>query len=168
VSRGKYRLATEGVRPAAHGGHFSLEIFFGSFYSLDFSTKSSYFTDVEYNIMCHYIIRRKTMANETPGKPPHQISLELGEKESEGIYSNLALITHSPSEFFIDFARAMPGVKKTKVYARVVMTPQNVKMLLNALDQNIKKFEDRFGKIKIMGKEGQEIGFQTGRPDEST
>lgn len=108
------------------------------------------------------------MPNATPGKPPHQISLELGEKESEGIYSNLALITHSPSEFFIDFARVMPGVKKTKVYARVVMTPQNVKMLLNALDQNIKKFEDRFGQIKIMGKEGQEIGFHTARPDEST
>ena len=65
-----------------------------------------------------------------------------------------------------DFARAMPGVKKTKVYARIVMTPQNIKMLHNALEQNIKKFEERFGKIKIMGQEGQEIGFQTGRPSE--
>ncbi len=98
-------------------------------------------------------------------KVPHQISVELGEKESEGIYSNLALITHSPSEFFIDFARVMPGIKKTKVYARIVMTPQNCKMLLNALEQNIRKFEERFGKIKIVGKEGQEIGFQTGRPE---
>ncbi len=101
-----------------------------------------------------------------PEKSARQISLELGEKESEGIYSNLALITHSPSEFFIDFARAMPGVKKTKVYARIVMTPQNIKMLHNALEQNIKKLEERFGKIKIMGQEGQEIGFQTGRPSE--
>jgi hypothetical protein len=100
-----------------------------------------------------------------PEKPSHQISVELGEKESEGIYSNLALITHSPSEFFIDFARVMPGVKRTKVYARVVMTPQNSKMLLKALEQNIKKFEERFGKIKIMGKEGQEIGFQATRPE---
>jgi len=108
------------------------------------------------------------MPDSTPQKPPRQIAVELGEKESEGIYSNLALITHSPSEFFIDFARVMPGVKKTKVYARIVMTPPNVKMLLNALQQNIKKFEDRFGKINIHGKEGQEIGFQTGRPDEPT
>ena len=100
-------------------------------------------------------------------KPPHQISLELGEKESEGIYSNLALISHSPSEFFIDFARVMPGVKKTKVYARIVITPQNIKMLLNALEQNIKKFEERFGKIKRMGHKGQEIGFQTARPEGS-
>jgi hypothetical protein len=101
-----------------------------------------------------------------PEKPPQRIALELGEKESEGIYSNLALIAHSPSEFFIDFARAMPGVKKTKVYARIVMTPPNVRMLLNALEQNIKKFEERFGKIKIHGQQGGEIGFQTGRPGE--
>jgi hypothetical protein len=100
-------------------------------------------------------------------KPPHQISLELGEKESEGIYSNLALIAHSPSEFFIDFARIMPGVKKTKVYARIVMTPQNARMLLNALEQNIKKFEERFGKIKVQGRQEGEIGFQTGRPGET-
>lgn len=98
-------------------------------------------------------------------KTPHRISVELGEKESEGIYSNLALIAHSPSEFFIDFARVMPGVKKTKVYARIVMTPQNVKMLQNALEQNIEKYENRFGKIKIQGQPGAEIGFQTGRPE---
>jgi len=98
-------------------------------------------------------------------KTPHRISVELGEKESEGIYSNLALITHSPSEFFIDFARVMPGVKKTKVYARIVMTPQNIKMLHHALEQNIEKFENRFDKIKIQGQPGAEIGFQTGRPE---
>ena len=100
-------------------------------------------------------------------QPPRQISLELSEKESEGIYSNLALIAHSPSEFFIDFARVMPGVKKTKVYARIVMTPQNIRMLLNALEQNIKKYEERFGKIKIQGQEGGEIGFHSGRPEGS-
>ena len=100
-------------------------------------------------------------------KVPQRISVELGEKESEGIYSNLALIAHSPSEFFIDFARVMPGVKKTKVYARIVMTPQNVKMLHNALAQNIEKFENRFGKIKIQGQPEAEIGFHTGRPEES-
>jgi hypothetical protein len=106
------------------------------------------------------------MEKTMPEKRPHQISVELGEKESEGIYSNLALITHSPSEFFVDFARVMPGVKKTKVYARIVMTPQNIKMLRNALEQNIEKYENRFGKIKIQGQPGGEIGFQTGRPGE--
>ena len=91
-----------------------------------------------------------------------RINVELGEKESEGIYSNLALISHSPSEFIIDFARVMPGVQKTKVYARIVMTPAHARMLLSALEENIKKFEGQFGAIKVFGKGEKEkgIGFQ--------
>jgi len=89
-----------------------------------------------------------------------QLNVELGEKESEGIYSNLAFITHSPSEIIIDFARMMPGVPKTRVYARIIMTPSHAKMLLNALEENIKKFESQFGVIKIFGKEEKGIGFQ--------
>ncbi len=91
-----------------------------------------------------------------------RLNVELGEKESEGIYSNLALISHSPSEFIIDFARVMPGVQKTKVYARIVMTPAHAKMLYDALGANIKKFEGQFGTIKLFGKEEREkgIGFQ--------
>jgi hypothetical protein len=91
-----------------------------------------------------------------------RINVELGEKESEGIYSNLALISHSPSEFIVDFARVMPGVQKTRVYARIVMTPAHARMLLSALEENIKKFEGQFGVIKIFGKEEKDkgIGFQ--------
>lgn len=91
-----------------------------------------------------------------------RINVELGDKESEGIYSNLALISHSPSEFIIDFARVMPGIQKTKVYARIVMTPAHARMLLAALEGNIKKYEGQFGAIKIFGKEEKEkgIGFQ--------
>jgi hypothetical protein len=93
---------------------------------------------------------------------PQRLNVELGEKESEGIYSNLALISHSPSEFIVDFARVMPGVQKTRVYARIVMTPAHAKMLLSALEENIKKFEGQFGVIKIFGKEEKDkgIGFQ--------
>lgn len=79
-----------------------------------------------------------------------QINIELGEKEAEGIYSNLALITHSPAEFVIDFTRMLPGVPKTKVYARIIMTPQHAKSLLKALEENVKKFEAQFGEIKTM------------------
>jgi hypothetical protein len=91
-----------------------------------------------------------------------RLNVELGEKESEGIYSNLALISHSPSEFIVDFARVMPGVQKTKVYARIVMTPAHARMLLSALEENIKKYEGQFGAIKIFGKGDKEkgIGFQ--------
>ena len=67
-----------------------------------------------------------------PGQ--QQINIELGESESEGIYSNLALITHSPAEFVIDFTRVLPGKPKAKVYARIIKTPQHAKSLLLALD----------------------------------
>ncbi|MEE9441194.1 MAG: DUF3467 domain-containing protein [candidate division Zixibacteria bacterium] len=93
-----------------------------------------------------------------PQKP--QINIELGDKEAEGIYSNLALISHSPSEIIFDFARLMPGTRKGKVYSRIIMTPSHAKMLLGALEDNIKKFENQFGEIKIHGKEQQSnIGF---------
>ena len=88
-----------------------------------------------------------------------KLDVELGEKESEGIYSNLALIAHSPSEFIIDFARILPGVRKAKVYSRIVMTPQHTRLLLNALEENIKKFEEKFGVIKIEGKQSGRFGF---------
>lgn len=82
-------------------------------------------------------------------QPPQQLSIELGEKEAEGIYSNLAIITHSPSEFIIDFTRVMPGVPKAKVYARIITNPQHAKMLLNALKDNIEKYEKKYGVIKL-------------------
>ena len=82
---------------------------------------------------------------------PQQINIELGEKEAEGIYSNLAIITHSPAEFVIDFTRVLPGIPKAKVHARIVMTPQHTKMLLAAIRDNIDKFEKKFGEIKLAG-----------------
>jgi hypothetical protein len=95
------------------------------------------------------------------------INVELGEKESEGIYSNLALISHSPSEFVLDFARVLPGSRKAKVYARVVMTPQHVKLLLKALEENIKRYEGQFGEIKVFEKDKKEIGFNVPATEET-
>ena len=87
----------------------------------------------------------------TAQKPQQQINIELGEKEAEGIYSNLAIITHSPAEFVIDFTRVLPGIPKAKVHARIITTPQHAKLLLNALKDNIEKFEKTFGEIKVQG-----------------
>jgi|SRR3989304_9196781 len=100
-------------------------------------------------------------------KPPQgqQIKIELGEKEAEGIYSNLAIITHSPAEFIIDFTRVVPGVPKARVYARVITTPQHAKMLLKALKENIDKFEARFGEIKV-DTPNQHFGFVPPKSDE--
>ena len=96
-----------------------------------------------------------------PQNQPKQINLELGEKESEGIYSNLALITHSPAEFVIDFTRMLPNVPKAKVYARIIMTPQHAKSLLKALEDNIAKYEKQFGEIKLFAdQKANAIGFK--------
>ena len=89
----------------------------------------------------------------------HQINIELGEKESEGIYSNLAIITHSTAEFVIDFTRVLPGVPKAKVLARIIMTAQHAKLLLKALEDNIQKFEKTFGEIKLHGEMPGPGGF---------
>jgi hypothetical protein len=82
---------------------------------------------------------------------PPQFQVEVGEKEAEGIYSNLVFIAHSPSEVILDFARALPGLPKARVHARVIMTPQHAKSLLGALEQNLKNFEAQFGAIKLPG-----------------
>jgi hypothetical protein len=78
----------------------------------------------------------------------NQINIELSEEIAEGIYSNLAMIAHSNSEFVIDFIRLMPGVPKAKVKSRIIITPEHAKRLLNALKDNIKKYEESFGPIK--------------------
>lgn len=91
---------------------------------------------------------------------PQQINVELGEKESEGVYSNMVLIAQSPHEIVLDFARVVPGTKKTKIYSRIIMTPAHAKLLLRALDENLKKFENQHGEIKLPGSPDKSIGFQ--------
>lgn len=95
-------------------------------------------------------------------KSQQQINIEIGENEAEGIYSNLVLITHSPAEFIFDFARVLPGKSKAKVYARIIKAPQHAKSFLLALQDNIKKYEDQHGEIKLHGIENRQknIGFQ--------
>jgi len=87
--------------------------------------------------------------------PKNQLSIELSEEVAEGIYSNLAIITHSNAEFVIDFVRVMPGVPKAKVKSRIVLTPQHAKRLMRALADNLSKFESTHGVIaETKGPEG--------------
>ena len=81
-------------------------------------------------------------------KDPNQLNIELSEEVADGIYSNLAIITHSNSEFVIDFVKVMPGTPKAKVKSRIVLTPQHAKRLAAALQDNIQKFESIHGTIK--------------------
>ena len=78
-----------------------------------------------------------------------QLNIELSEEVAQGTYSNLAVITHSSSEFVIDFVRVMPGVPKANVKSRIILTPEHAKRLLMALQDNLGKFERVNGPIKI-------------------
>ena len=77
------------------------------------------------------------------------LNIELTEEVAEGIYSNLAIINHSPSEFVVDFVKVMPGVPKAKVKSRIVLTPQHAKRLQKALSENIQRFEQANGEIQF-------------------
>ena len=88
------------------------------------------------------------MADEKDQSKKNQINIELSEEVAEGVYANLAMIAHSNSEFVIDFIRMMPGTPKAKVKSRIVITPEHAKRLVQALQDNINKFEETFGPIK--------------------
>ena len=80
-------------------------------------------------------------------QPQRRVNIELPQ-DLEAIYSNFALITHSPSEIVVDFAKLLPNMPKAKVYTRIIMTPMNAKLLNKALGDNLRKFEEKFGEIK--------------------
>ncbi len=97
-------------------------------------------------------------------KPTQQrVAIDLGEKEADGTYANLTLISHSQAEFILDFARIVPGMPKAKVHSRVIMTPMALKALQANIKANIERYEATHGEIK-MGNQpmmNQNIGFET-------
>jgi Protein of unknown function (DUF3467). len=78
-----------------------------------------------------------------------KIDIEIKPEVAQGRYSNLAIITHSSSEFILDFAQNMPGMPKVQVGSRIVMTPEHAKRLLGALNENIRKYESQYGEIRL-------------------
>lgn len=97
-----------------------------------------------------------------PAQPP-AMAIELP-SSLEAIYSNFALITHSPSEIVVDFARVMPNVPKSRVYARVIMTPLNAKLLLRALADNLGKYEAQYGEVIIPSHLAEQL-FKPPKPE---
>ena len=98
-------------------------------------------------------------------KNKNQIQIELKEDIAQGVYSNLAVITHSTSEFVLDFVRVMPGVPKAQVKSRVILTPEHAKRLLTALKENIARYESMHGDIKnVEGNSGPVIPMNFGGP----
>jgi hypothetical protein len=89
----------------------------------------------------------------------NQLNIELSEDVAEGIYSNLAIITHSNTEFVIDFIRVMPGVPKARVKSRIILTPEHAKRLVEAMQDNLDKYEAINGKIKTQEPPILPMGF---------
>jgi len=87
--------------------------------------------------------------NQSQDTDPTALNIELTEAIAEGEYANLALIAHSTSEFVVDFIRMMPGSPKAKVKARIILTPEHAKRLLAALEENVQRFEQSYGPIKL-------------------
>ena len=92
------------------------------------------------------MLKYKIMENE---KNNNQLQIELKEEVAQGTYANLAIITHSSSEFIVDFVRVMPGLPKAGVQSRIVLTPEHAKRLMYALQENVAKYERNFGPIRM-------------------
>ena len=99
------------------------------------------------------------MADDKDQPKPNQLNIEISEEVADGIYSNLAIITHSNSEFVLDFVRVMPGVPKAKVKSRVLLTPQHAKRLMRALADNVQKYESVHGPIRETDMPGIPMNF---------
>ena len=93
-----------------------------------------------------------------------QLQIDLTPEVAQGIYANLAIITHSSAEFVVDFIRMLPGLPKANVQSRIVLAPEHAKRLLFALQANVVKYEKTFGTIKLPGVEEQGNGGRTATP----
>ena len=80
-----------------------------------------------------------------------QLSINIAPDKAQGVFANLALIAHTPTEFVLDFAQLMPGLQQANVVARVVVTPDQAKKILGALQNNIGQYEQKFGTIQPIG-----------------
>ena len=92
----------------------------------------------------------------------NQMNIEITDEIAEGIYANLAIITHSQAEFVLDFISVMPGMPKNKVKSRIIMTPFHTKRLMKALTENVQRFEQANG--EIIDLEQVEIPMHFGGP----
>ena len=97
--------------------------------------------------------------SDSENKQKGQINIELDASVAEGTYSNLAIINHSVSEFVVDFVNIMPGIPKSKVKSRIILTPHHAKRLSKALQDNVKRFEQAHGEIKDYDKPPVPLNF---------
>lgn len=95
--------------------------------------------------------------NEKDNNQQQGLQIELTPEVAQGEYANFAIITHSSSDFVLDFARVLPGLPKAKVGSRVILAPEHAKRLLGALQENIMRYERAYGPIKVPQQEPRTI-----------
>jgi uncharacterized protein (DUF1778 family) len=98
------------------------------------------------------------MSDQNDKKQP-KLNIQIDDDVAQGIYSNLAIINHSQTEFVLDFVNIMPGSLKNKVRSRIILTPQHAKRLMRALSDNISRFEKSQGSIKEQDKTNIPLNF---------
>lgn len=94
-----------------------------------------------------------------------ELKIEITPEVAAGHYSNLAVISHSPNEFFVDFIAMAPNMPQAKVQSRIIMTPENAKNLMAALADNLRKYEATFGEIKLRQPKGPQGGLKGDLPN---
>ena len=118
------------------------------------------------HLFCNYNIQwfifEKILKMDIPKDQPNQLNIEISEEISEGVYANLAIITHSHAEFVVDFVNVMPGTPKSKVKSRIILTPTHAKRFMKAMIDNVKKFESVNGTIQDI--EAVELPLNFGGP----
>ncbi len=96
-------------------------------------------------------------------KNNNQLQIELKDEVAQGTYANMAIITHSSSEFIVDFIRVMPGLPKAGVQSRIILTPEHAKRLMFALQENVTKFEHQFGVVRMPDEANDAQGGSDGK-----
>ncbi len=97
------------------------------------------------------------MDNDNRNNKGQQLQIDLPQTVASGVYSNFAIISHSSSEFVVDFATLLPGVPKATVRSRVMLAPEHAKRLVQALQENIMKYEQQFGVIQLPNNQNRTI-----------
>ncbi len=93
------------------------------------------------------------MSDETPSAPGSKLQVQIDDDIAQGVYSNLVLLNHTENEFVLDFAFIQPSNGRAKVRARVVSSPRHTKRLLLALQKNLERYEERFGRVELSPEE---------------
>lgn len=105
---------------------------------------------------------RKYMEQQNqPQGQQQQVTVKISDEILRGVYANLAVVSHSPEEFVIDFMTYLPNSPAATINSRVLVSPKHMKRISQAMQENLKRYEDQFGTIEPGSDLTSHIGFRT-------